>query len=102
MTVVMVFVLGLAADMDEYQHDDVGDEIGKRMDGIGQHRGTMSKNACQELDEKQYDICRSPHQRHLIYFLVSFHFVKEYALGRQKYDKKSIDAIFLDTFQRIV
>ena len=49
------------------------EEIGQRMDGIGNHRSTMAHDARHELEEQQYDIHRSPHQRHLIDLSVPFH-----------------------------
>lgn len=53
MTIVMPRIGGLCGYSDEYEHDNIGDEVGKRMDGIGHHSRTTAKNTGQKFEHNK-------------------------------------------------
>ena len=56
MTVIMVLILWLIAQMDEHDHHHIRQEIRQRVDSISYHRSRMTYNTCHELKDEQDDI----------------------------------------------
>ena len=75
MSIVVAFVLGAGAHLDKYQHDDVRQQVGERVDGIGKHRGGIANEGCQKFQHHQKDVQHRslkghPHDAALGFFLV--------------------------------
>ena len=73
MPIVVRLVLRLTADTDEHQHNNIGDKVRQRVDGISHHRSTMPQNASHELKDEQHHVDHPSDKGYLIYFFIPFH-----------------------------
>ena len=64
MPVVMILILRLARDPDEDEGNDVGEEVGDRVDRLSYHRATMPYDPDEELQEHEEGVGSTAEERH--------------------------------------